>query len=138
MRDLADVETHLILTPAGARTIIAETDRSPNEVRCLAHHVHHPRDIGASVSSGSFLAEGMLVAPCSIKTLSGIAHCYNGELLVRAAASCFFCAKPRPMPAFYHRPSGLDEIIDQTVARALDLFGVGLPTTRRWVGTDTE
>lgn len=158
---LGTVETHLILTAAGLRTLTAETDYSAEQVRALAHCVHNPRDIGASLSSGSFVTAGMLVAPCSIKTLSGIAHSYNDELAVRAADVCL---KERrrvvlllretplhaghielmaqatrngavimpPVPAFYHRPQSLDEVIDQTVARALDLFDIHLPGTRRW------
>lgn len=167
LHDMADVETHLILTAAGARTVVAETDLSPDEVRRLADHVHNPRDIGATISSGSFLTDGMLVAPCSIKTLSGIAHCYNDELVVRAADVCL---KERrrvvlllretplhaghielmaqatrngaiimpPVPAFYHRPTSIEEIVDQTVARALDLFEIRLPATRRWAGTRAD
>ncbi|NMN58546.1 4-hydroxy-3-polyprenylbenzoate decarboxylase [Xanthobacter sp. SG618] len=167
LRERGGVETHLVLSASGARTVIAETDFTPDAVRALAHHVHNPKDIGASVSSGSFVTEGMLVAPCSIKTLSGIAHCYNDELVVRAADVCL---KERrrvvlllretplhaghvelmaqatrngailmpPVPAFYHRPTSILEIVDQTVARALDLFGLDLPTTKRWNGKGVD
>ncbi|MDR6335221.1 4-hydroxy-3-polyprenylbenzoate decarboxylase [Xanthobacter flavus] len=167
LRERGGVETHLVLSASGARTVIAETDFTPDAVRALAHHVHSPKDIGASVSSGSFVTEGMLVAPCSIKTLSGIAHCYNDELVVRAADVCL---KERrrvvlllretplhaghvelmaqatrngailmpPVPAFYHRPTSILEIVDQTVARALDLFGLDLPTTKRWNGKGVD
>ncbi|QTL02193.1 UbiX family flavin prenyltransferase [Aquabacter sp. L1I39] len=161
LRPLPDVETHLILTPAGLRTIAEETDLRADDVRALADEVYNPKDIGAALSSGSFLTAGMLVAPCSIKTLSGIAHCYNDELTVRAADVCL---KERrrvvlllretplhaghialmaqatqngaiimpPVPAFYHRPESLDDVVNQTVARALDLFDIRLPLTRRW------
>src|ERR1700749_2121356 len=78
----ADVETHLILTSAGLRTIQEETAYSAEQVRGLADTVYQPRDIGAALSSGSFLTAGMLIAPCSIKTLSGIANSYNDELTV--------------------------------------------------------
>ena len=167
LRERGGVETHLVLSASGARTILAETDFTPDAVRALAHHVHNPKDIGACVSSGSFVTEGMLVAPCSIKTLSGIAHCYNDELVVRAADVCL---KERrrvvlllretplhaghvelmaqatrngailmpPVPAFYHRPTSILDIVDQTVARALDLFGLDLPTTKRWNGKGVE
>ena len=167
LRERGGVETHLVLSASGARTIIAETDFTPDAVRALAHHVHNPKDIGASVSSGSFVTEGMLVAPCSIKTLSGIAHCYNDELVVRAADVCL---KERrrvvlllretplhaghvelmaqatrngailmpPVPAFYHRPTSILDIVDQTIARALDLFGLDLPTTKRWNGKGVD
>lgn len=167
LRERGGVETHLVLSTSGVRTVIAETDFTPDAVRALAHHVHNPKDIGASVSSGSFVTEGMLVAPCSIKTLSGIAHCYNDELVVRAADVCL---KERrrvvlllretplhaghvelmaqatrngailmpPVPAFYHRPTSILDIVDQTVARALDLFGLDLPTTKRWNGKGVD
>ena len=167
LRERGGVETHLVLSASGARTVIAETDFTPDAVRALAHQVHNPKDIGASVSSGSFVTEGMLVAPCSIKTLSGIAHCYNDELVVRAADVCL---KERrrvvlllretplhaghvelmaqatrngailmpPVPAFYHRPTSILDIVDQTVARALDLFGLDLPTTKRWNGKGVD
>lgn len=161
LRPLPDVETHLILTPAGLRTIAEETDLRADAVRALADEVYNPKDIGAALSSGSFLTADMLVAPCSIKTLSGIANCYNDELTVRAADVCL---KERrrvvlllretplhaghialmaqatqngaiimpPVPAFYHRPESLDDVVNQTVARALDLFDIRLPLTRRW------
>lgn len=167
LRERGGVETHLVLSASGARTVIAETDFTPDAVRALAHYAHNPKDIGASVSSGSFVTEGMLVAPCSIKTLSGIAHCYNDELVVRAADVCL---KERrrvvlllretplhaghvelmaqatrngailmpPVPAFYHRPTSILDIVDQTVARALDLFGLDLPTTKRWNGKGVD
>ena len=163
LREVAEVETHVILTPSGLRTIVEETDFKPDEVRALADKLYNPKDIGAAVSSGSFVTAGMLVAPCSIKTLSGIAHCYNDELAVRAADVCL---KERrrvvlllretplhaghielmaqatrngaiimpPVPAFYHRPATLDDMINQTVARALDLFDISLPVIKRWTG----
>lgn len=161
LKEVEDVETHLILTPSGLRTITEETDHRPEEVRALADEVYNPKDIGAALSSGSFITAGMLVAPCSIKTLSGIAHCYNDELTVRAADVCL---KERrrvvlllretpfhaghialmaqatqngaiimpPVPAFYHRPQTLDDVVNQTVARALDLFDIRLKMTKRW------
>ncbi len=163
LRAMGGIETHLILTASGARTLAEETDFSAAEVRALADQVHSARDIGASISSGSFRTLGMLVAPCSIKTLSGIAHCYNDELVVRAADVCL---KERrrvvlllretplhaghialmdqatrngaivmpPVPAFYTRPATVMDIVDQTVGRALDLFELELPGVRRWAG----
>lgn len=164
LRDVADVETHAILTSSCMRTIVEETDYKPDEVRSLADRVYNPKDIGAAVSSGSFVTAGMLVAPCSVKTLSGIANCYNDELVVRAADVCL---KERrrvvlllretplhaghielmaqatrngaivmpPVPAFYHRPVTLDDVVNQTLARALDLLDISLPGIKRWNGT---
>ena len=163
LRALGGIETHLILTASGARTLVEETDFSAADVRALADQVHSARDIGATVSSGSFRTLGMLVAPCSIKTLSGIAHCYNDELVVRAADVCL---KERrrvvlllretplhaghitlmdqatrngaiimpPVPAFYQRPTTVQDIVDQTVGRALDLFDLDIPAVKRWNG----
>jgi 4-hydroxy-3-polyprenylbenzoate decarboxylase len=165
LRDVADIETHLIITPGALRTAVEELDIGADEIRALADKVHSFRDIGASISSGSFKTLGMLVAPCSIKTLSGIAHCYNDELVVRAADVCL---KERrrvvlllretplhaghialmqqatlngavimpPVPAFYHRPQTIDDIVNQTVGRALDLFGIELPLVKRWKDED--
>lgn len=163
LRAAGGVETHLVVTPAALRTIAEETDYSAGEVRALADAVYNPKDIGATLSSGSFATAGMLIAPCSIKTLSGIANSYNDELVVRAADVCL---KERrrvvlllretplhaghinlmaqatqngaiimpPVPAFYHRPQSLDDMVVQTVGRALDLFDLPLEGTRRWNG----
>lgn len=161
LRDVADVETHLILSPSAIRTAAEELDIGADEIRALADKVHSFRDVGASISSGSYKTIGMLVAPCSVKTLSGIAHCYNDELVVRAADVCLkerrrvvllFRETPLhaghialmqqatlngavimpPVPAFYHRPKTIDDIVTQTVGRALDLFGIDLPLVKRW------
>lgn len=161
LRDVEDVETHLILSPAAIRTATEELDIGADEIRGLADKVHSFRDVGASISSGSYKTIGMLVAPCSVKTLSGIAHCYNDELVVRAADVCLkerrrvvllFRETPLhaghialmqqatlngavimpPVPAFYHRPQTIDDIVTQTVGRALDLFGIDLPLVKRW------
>ncbi len=163
LREMGGVETHLILTASGARTLAEETDYSAAQVRELADCVHSAKDIGATISSGSFKTLGMLVAPCSIKTLSGIAHCYNDELVVRAADVCL---KERrrvvlllretplhaghialmaqatqngaiimpPVPALYSRPATVQDIINQTVGRALDLFELEAPNIHRWDG----
>ena len=163
LRARGDVQTHLILSASGARTLAEETEFSLAQVKALADEVHHARDIGAAIASGSFITLGMLVAPCSVKTLSGIAHCYDDELVVRAADVCLkerrrvvllFRETPLhaghialmdqatrngailmpPVPAFYHRPTTLAEVVDQTVVRALDLFGLETPGARRWDG----
>ena len=166
LRKLPDIETHLILSPSAVRTLTEETDWSADDVRSLADHVHGYKDIGASLSSGSFRTIGMLVAPCSAKTLSGIAHSYNDELVVRAADVCLkerrrvvllFRETPLhaghitlmdqatragaivmpPVPAFYHRPSTLDDIVNQTVGRALDLFDIDARVVKRWRDEDS-
>lgn len=160
---LPGVETHLILSQAAGRTLAAETDLSPAQVRALADVVHDARDIGASIASGSFATLGMLVAPCSIKTLSGIATCYADTLVVRAADVCLkerrrlvllvretplhaghldLMARATasgavimpPVPALYARPQSVEEIIGHTVGRALDLFGLDSGLAPRWTG----
>lgn len=160
---LPDVETHAILTSSAHRTITHETSRSVQDVRALADHLYHPRDIGAAVSSGSFRTAGMLVAPCSVKTLSGIANSYNDELVVRAADVCLkerrrvvlllretplhaghidLMARANangavvmpPVPAFYALPQTIDDIVDQTVSRALELLDIVVPGIKRWDG----
>jgi 4-hydroxy-3-polyprenylbenzoate decarboxylase len=164
---LPEYETHLILSPSAIRTMREETDWSPDDVKALAHEVHSYRDIGASISSGSYKTVGMLVAPCSIKTLSGIATSYNDELIVRAADVCL---KERrrvvlmlretplhaghialmdqatrngaiimpPVPAFYHRPQTVDDIVNQSVGRALDLFDIDPKIVKRWRGEQAD
>jgi 4-hydroxy-3-polyprenylbenzoate decarboxylase len=163
LREVADVETHVVLTGSAQRTIAHETAYTPDDIRMLADHLYYPRDIGAAVASGSFITAGMLVAPCSIKTLSGIAHCYNESLVVRAADVCL---KERrrvvlmlretplhaghielmaqatrngaiimpPVPAFYSLPVTLDDVVNQTVARALELLDVTVAGIKRWDG----
>lgn len=88
LRTLPEFETHLILSPAAARTIAEETDYAIEQVRALGDHVYSHKDIGAAIASGSYRTEGMLIAPCSVKTLSGVAHCFADELVVRAADVC--------------------------------------------------
>lgn len=161
------VETHLVVSPSGVRTIAEETDRDLDSVKALASVVHGFKDIGASIASGSFRVDGMLVAPCSVKTLSAIAHCGTDELVARAAdvqlkerrrVVLLFRETPLhaghiaimeratlngaivmpPVPAFYHRPKTIDDIVTQTVGRALDLFGVETNSVRRWNGAGTD
>ncbi len=161
LRAIDDIETHLILTPSALRTILEETDYTADQVRKLADQLYNYKDIGASISSGSFKTEGMLVAPCSVKSLSGIANCYNDELVVRAADVCLkerrrvvllFRETPLhaghialmdqatrngaiimpPVPAFYSRPKTVDDLVQQTVGRALDLFGIDAHIVKRW------
>ena len=155
LRDVAEVETHLVLTPAARRTLALETDFSVEQVEHLADKIYRPADIAASISSGSFRATAMIVAPCSMKTVSGIATSYSDNLLLRAAdvilkerrrllllvretplhlghlrllvqvAEMGAIVMP-PVPALYHRPTSLRAVIDQTVNRALDMLDIEL------------
>jgi len=166
LRDVPDVETHLIFSPAAAQTIAAETNLSLDHVRDYADVVHSFKDIAASISSGSFQTLGMMVAPCSIKTLSQIVNCLTDNLIARAADVClkerrkillmvretplhlghldlmtratqYGAIMMPPMPAFYHRPQTVDDIVDQTVGRALDQFGIDTDIVHRWRETQT-
>ncbi|MEK6438458.1 UbiX family flavin prenyltransferase [Pseudonocardia sp. T1-2H] len=160
---IPDVETHLVMTKAARATIGYETDRSVAEVRALADVVHSENDLGASISSGSFRTAGMLVAPCSVKTLSGIASSYDESLVVRAAdvvlkerrrlvlllretplhaghlrlmsdVTASGAIVMPPVPAFYTRPASVADIVDHTVGRALDLLDVDTDAVQRWTG----
>ncbi|MBI5016282.1 MAG: UbiX family flavin prenyltransferase [Deltaproteobacteria bacterium] len=160
-----NVETHLVLTHPGRRNIELETDWKVADVERLASCVHDVENIAASIASGSFLTEGMAVVPCSMKTLSGIVHSYNENLLNRAADVALkerrrLVLLPRetplhkghlelmlkaadlgamilpPMVAWYHRPTTVQEIIDQTVGKVLDAFGVEHHLYRRWEGAE--
>jgi flavin prenyltransferase len=158
-----DVETHLIMSSAARTTISYETGRDPDSVLALANVVHDERNLAASIASGTFLTDGMVVAPCSMKSLSAIANSYNDNLIARAADVCL---KERrrlvlvvretplhlghlrlmaqvtesgavvlpPVPAFYHRPRTIEDLIDQSVTKILDLFGIHLDLIRRWEG----
>lgn len=160
------VETHLVLSDSAKRTIDAETNLSVKEVEKLADYIYDNRDIGASISSGSFKTDGMIIAPCAIKSLSALANSYNDSLLIRAADVMLkekrkLVVIPRetplhighlklmtavtemgavilpPMPAFYIMPKTLDDIINQTVGKALDQFDIEHHLFRRWEGGDT-
>jgi flavin prenyltransferase len=157
------VETHLMLSAAAHITIAQETDWKVSDVQALADVSYDPRDIGATIASGSFPAHGMIVIPCSIKTLSGIANSYADDLIVRAADVTLKEGRPLvlvvreaplhrghlrlmdlaaragavifpPVPAFYQRPATLDELVDQTVARALQRLGLPDPGVTPWKG----
>ncbi|ENF6039892.1 UbiX family flavin prenyltransferase [Citrobacter amalonaticus] len=165
LRDVPDVETHLIMSQAARQTLSLETDLSLRDVQALATVTHDARDIAASISSGSFQTAGMVILPCSIKTLSGIVHSYTDGLLTRAAdvvlkerRPLVLCVRETPLhlghlrlmtqaaeigavimppvPAFYHRPQTLDDVINQTVNRVLDQFDIALPQDlfTRWQG----
>ncbi|PAC69356.1 3-octaprenyl-4-hydroxybenzoate carboxy-lyase, partial [Enterobacter cloacae] len=156
LRDVAGVETHLVMSQAARQTLSLETDLSLRDVQALADVVHDARDIAASISSGSFKTAGMVILPCSIKTLSGIVNSYTDTLVTRAAdvvlkerRPLVLCVRETPLhlghlrlmtqaaelgavimppvPAFYHRPQTLDDVINQTVNRVLDQFDIVLP-----------
>ncbi|MHA0873661.1 UbiX family flavin prenyltransferase [Enterobacter pasteurii] len=166
LRDVAGVETHLVMSQAARQTLSLETDLSLRDVQALADVVHDARDIAASISSGSFKTAGMVILPCSIKTLSGIVNSYTDTLVTRAAdvvlkerRPLVLCVRETPLhlghlrlmtqaaelgavimppvPAFYHRPQTLDDVINQTVNRVLDQFDIDLPEDLfvRWQGT---
>ncbi|MBB4661837.1 UbiX family flavin prenyltransferase [Conexibacter arvalis] len=163
LRERTDVEIHLILSRGARATIAYETDRDPDEVVSLAHVVHDERNLAASIASGTFVTDGMVMAPCSIKTLSAVANSFNDNLLVRAADVCLKERRPLvllvretplhaghlrlmaqateqgavvlpPVMAFYHRPATVQELIDHTVVKTLDQFGIHLDLVRRWEG----
>jgi 4-hydroxy-3-polyprenylbenzoate decarboxylase len=159
----AGVETHLVISRWGGRTLLHETPYSREQVEALADVSYPPGDMGASISSGSFATDGMIVAPCSAKTLAAIAHGY-GENLVHRAADVILKERRKlvlvvreaplsdihlenmlklsrmgavvlpPMPAFYNHPRTVDDIVDHTVARMLDQFGIELRGAPRWSG----
>lgn len=164
LREVDDVETHLVATRHADLTLRLETQHAPEDVRALADVVHNVRDVGAPIASGSFRADAMIVAPCSIKTLSGIASSYSDNLLLRAADEMLKERRPLvlavretplhlghlrlmasaaelgavifpPVPAFYHLPRTLDDVLDQSVGRMLDQVGIVLPDVPRWEGT---
>jgi 4-hydroxy-3-polyprenylbenzoate decarboxylase len=166
LQKLPEIDTHLIISKAAKRTIVLETDYKVDQVEKLADEVLPDHDIAASVSSGSYKTSGMVVIPCSIKTLSGIANSYADNLLVRAAdvvlkeqRKLVLVLRETPlhlghtqlmtrsieigatllpaMPAFYHRPSTIDDLINQTVNRVLDQFDIELPDDlfERWTGS---
>lgn len=156
-------ETLLVISEAGKKNIEIETGWTVNEVTALADAVYDNSDMTAPVASGSFLTQGMLIAPCSVKTLSGIANSYADTLMVRAADVCLKEKKKLllmvretplhaghldlmartarmgaqimpPMPAFYHLPETVQEIVDQSVGKALDYFDIPHRLFRRWEG----
>jgi 4-hydroxy-3-polyprenylbenzoate decarboxylase len=155
------IETHLVISSTSKEIILQETPYSVNEVEALASHVHENSDLDASISSGSFKTDGMIVIPCSIKTLSGIAHSYNENLLIRAAdvalkerrklvlvvretplhlghlelmvqASRVGAILFPPMPAFYFHPKTIDDLVNHSVGKVLDLFGIDHHLFKRW------
>jgi len=164
LRELGDIETHLVASESVARTTSEEGGRPIKEIEALADVVHDNRDIGASIASGSFRTMGMIVTPCSVKTMSSIAHSISGSLITRAAdvvlkehrrlvlmfrETPFHLGHLRnltalaemgaiiapPIPSFYHAPETVADIVDQSVRRVLDLFDIDVPGIKRWKET---
>ena len=163
LKELSDWESHLVLSDAGALNAWHELKMKRKDIEALAQVAYQPRDIAAAISSGSFLTEGMVIAPCSMKTLAAVAHAHADDLLSRAADVVLkerrrLVLLPRetplnlahlrnmvaatemgavvfpPVPAFYALPKSIDELVAHTVARVLDLFGIHSPRLARWQG----
>jgi 4-hydroxy-3-polyprenylbenzoate decarboxylase len=157
------LETHLVISESGKNNIQIETDYSLDQVEAMADYVYDTRDVGAALASGSFLTDGMVVAPCTIKTLSGIANSYTNNLLVRAAdvtlkekrklvlvvretplhkghlrlmtmAADMGAHILPPVPSFYHAPKTIDDIINQTIGKIFDYLSIDHDLFKRWGG----
>jgi 4-hydroxy-3-polyprenylbenzoate decarboxylase len=163
LRSTPDIETHLVISASGKRTLAEETDYSASAVEALAHVVYDNRDIGAAPASGSFKTMGMAIAPCSIKTVSALANCFADTLISRAGDVSLKEGRPLvavvretplhaghleqmlalariggvilpPVPAFYNRPKTLDDIVNHTVGRILDRLGIEHSLVAEWTG----
>ena len=166
LRSLKDVETHLMISDAGVLSMHHELDLKRKDVEALADVVHNARDVGACIASGSFQSEGMVIAPCSMKTLASVAHGLSDNLISRAAdvmlkerRRCVLMVRETPfnlahlrnmtavtemggiifppLPALYHRPESIVDMVDHTVARVLDLFQITHALAPRWTGLKT-
>jgi len=160
---LPGVETHLVMSDAASLTLHQEVGLQRRDVESLAHVVHKNREIGATIASGSFQTDGMVIAPCSMKTLAAVAHGLADNLVARAAdvvlkerrrlilmvrETPLNLAHLRnmtavtemggivfpPLPSFYHRPASIEEMVDHTLDRVLDLLGIENPQAARWPG----
>lgn len=167
LRDYAAVETHLLISPAGVMNLQHELDRDRADVEALADVVHNPRDIGATIASGSFATHGMVIAPCSMRTLAAVAHGLSDNLITRAADVClkerrrlvmmvretpFNLAHLRnmtsvtemgaivfpPVPGFYQKPESIADIVDHTVGRVIDTLGLAQNLAPSWPGLRAE
>ncbi len=165
LREHTDAEIHLIVSRGARATIAYEMQRDPDDVAALAHVVHDEGNLAASIASGTFVTAGMVVAPCSVKTLSGIATSFNDNLIVRAADVCLKERRPLilmvretplhaghlrlmqqvteagavvlpPVPAFYHRPETIADLVDHAIVKALDQLGIHLDLVTRWTGIE--
>jgi 4-hydroxy-3-polyprenylbenzoate decarboxylase len=163
LRQDPDVEIHLVMSAPGKRTLLAETTWTVEEVEALAHVVYDDRDIGAALASGSFRTLGMVVAPCSVKTLAALATCHADTLIARAGDVTLKEGRPLvalvreaplhvghlrqmlafaemggivypPVPAFYQKPTTLEEMVDYTVVRVLDRMGLAGGGVPEWTG----
>ena len=163
LKEISGWESHLVLTDAGVLNVWHEHKLKRKEVEKLADFAYHPKDIAATIASGSFVTEGMVIAPCSMKTLAGVAHAYADDLVSRAADVVLkerrrLVVVPRetplnlahlrnmvavtemggivmpPMPAFYANPKSIDDLVNHTLGRILDLFGVSTGKVKRWKG----
>jgi 4-hydroxy-3-polyprenylbenzoate decarboxylase len=163
LRDVPDVESHLIVSAAGVLNIKHELDMSRHQVHALADHAYSVRDVGATLASGAFSTAGMVIVPCSVRTLAAVAHGLSDNLIMRAAdvtlkerrrlvvmvrETPYNLAHLRnmtavtemggivfpPLPAFYFRPASIEEMVDQTVSRVLEMFDIHVPGPR-WEGS---
>jgi 4-hydroxy-3-polyprenylbenzoate decarboxylase len=163
----SDVETHLVITEAAQKTILMETSLKVEDVKSLAKVSYDIKNLGADISSGSFLSEGMVIIPCSIKSLSGIANSFNENLLIRTAdvtlkerkklvlvvretplhlghielmlqASRMGAILLPPVPAFYFYPKTIDDLINHTIGKVLDLFGINHHLFNRWGSSEVK
>lgn len=163
LRKHGQVETHLMVSEAGVLNLHQELDMRRKDVEALADVVHNVRDVGACIASGSFASTGMVVAPCSMKTLAAVAHGLSDNLITRAAdvvlkerrrlvlmvrETPFNLAHLRnmtavtemggvifpPLPGFYQRPASMEEMVDHTLGRVLDMLGISMQLTPEWQG----
>jgi polyprenyl P-hydroxybenzoate/phenylacrylic acid decarboxylase-like protein len=163
LRKDGSLELHLVVSASGKRTLVEETSRTLREVEALAHVVYDDRDIGASLASGSFRTAGMIIAPCSIKTLAALASCHADTLIARAGDVTLKEGRPLlalvretplhvghlrqllafaemggivfpPVPAFYQKPQSLDDMVSHTVARVLERMGLAHDQVAEWTG----
>lgn len=167
LRELGECETHLVMSQAAVLNIREELPDGKNRLEALADVVHNVRNVGASIASGSFICQGMIIAPCSMRTLGAVAHGLSDNLISRAAdvmlkerrrvvmlaretplnlahlRNMTACTEMGaiifpPVPAFYSRPTSLGDVVDHTCMRVLDLFGIHSKSEKRWRGLSKE